>query len=284
MKRESTIADHRERVLRTVVEIERDLDRTASLEELAEHACLSPFHFHRIFAGLVGEGPAEYLRRLRLERAAHELATTRDRVSAIARHAGYVNPESFTRAFQARFTMSPTAFRAKHAPQWTTRVAASGGMSARIEVVHAVRVAFIRHVGPYEQATPQFERLRQWSRAAANRPPARREPLFIGMAHDIPGVTPAAQLRFDCCMEVGVDCRAEGEVGVQSVFGTAYAVALHQGTFATLAETYSHLARNFIPSQGATIVSGPSVEIYLTPPERSMTQPGLTEVLLPVRT
>ena len=55
-----------ERVMRAVVAIERDLDATLSLPELADHACLSPFHFHRLFTAVVGEAPAEYVRRLRL--------------------------------------------------------------------------------------------------------------------------------------------------------------------------------------------------------------------------
>jgi DNA gyrase inhibitor GyrI len=70
---------------------------------------------------------------------------------------------------------------------------------------------------------------------------------------------------------------------VQFIFGATYAVALHQGTFASLEETYSRLARDFIPSQGATMAAEPSAEIYLTPPERTLNQPGLTEVLLPIR-
>ena len=31
-----------------------------SLDTLAGHACLSPFHFHRVFRAIVGENPAEY--------------------------------------------------------------------------------------------------------------------------------------------------------------------------------------------------------------------------------
>jgi AraC family transcriptional regulator len=282
VKRETQL-DHRERVMRAVVEIERDLDAPSSLETIAEHACLSPFHFHRVFTGLVGEGPAEYVRRLRLERAAHQLATTKESVGDIARRAGYAKPESFTRAFEARFGRSPSAFRAENAPLWAERHGKPEIRGARIEIVPPLRVAFIRHVGPYEQVAPRFAQLRQWGQARAGRIPAGRDALFIGMAHDIPGITPPEQLRFDCCVEVEEGCTSEGEIAVQTVFGSAYAVALHQGTFATLGETYMRLARDFIPSQGASMAQGPSVEIYLTPPEQSMTSPGLTEVLIPAK-
>lgn len=280
--RSSTIADHRERVLRALVEIEKDLDRTQSLEDLAEHACLSPFHFHRVFGGLVGEGPAEYVRRLRLERAAHELATSEEPVSLIGQRAGYANPESFTRAFQSRFESSPSVFRRERSALWTKPNASENVRPARVESVPSLRVAFIRHVGPYEQATPNFERLREWAAADPSRLPTGREPLCLGIAHDMPGITAPERMRFDCCIEVSDECRAADGVGVQTTLGATFAVALHQGTFATLGDTYARLARELIPASGARIASGASVELYLTPPEQSMTQPGMTEVLLPV--
>jgi AraC family transcriptional regulator len=283
MRRESTVADHRARILRAVVEIERDLDRDVSLDEMAEQACLSRFHFHRVFAGLMGEGPAEYTRRLRLERAAHGLVTTSDRIVTIGKRAGYAKPESFTRAFMARFGVTPSAFRAEHAPRWADRVPSDEKAKGRIEAVPELPVAFIRYVGPYENVVPQFDRLRQWGQARAGRAPKGRDPLLIGIAHDIPGVTPPDQLRFDCGMEVEPGCRPEGEVGVRRAFGGVYAIALHQGTFATLAESYARLAREFVPSQKAVLAGGPAIEIYLTPPERTMTEPGLTEILMGVR-
>src|SRR5690242_307626 len=111
-RRASTLSSYRERVLRALVEIERDGGELLGLDALAREACLSPFHFHRVFTAIVGEGPAEYSRRLRLERAAHELTVSEDTVRSIARRAGYARQESFTRAFQAQFGATPSAFRA----------------------------------------------------------------------------------------------------------------------------------------------------------------------------
>jgi AraC family transcriptional regulator len=128
-------------------------------------------------------------------------------------------------------------------------------------------------VGPYEQATPNFERLREWAAADPRRLPEGRQPLCVGIAHDMPGITPPEQMRFDCCIEVGEACRAADGVGVQTILGATFDVALHQGTFATLGDTYARLARELIPASGARIASGASVELYLTPPELSMNQP-----------
>jgi len=60
-------------VERTVRRISRMLDEALNLDSLAREAALSPFHFHRIFRGMLGETPLEMHRRLRLERAASQL-------------------------------------------------------------------------------------------------------------------------------------------------------------------------------------------------------------------
>jgi AraC family transcriptional regulator len=267
-----------ERVMRAVVAIERDLDASFSLPELAEHACLSPFHFHRLFTAIVGEPPAEYVRRLRLERAAHELSTSSRAVADIAREAGYGSQSAFTRAFGERFSCAPGVFRERERGRWAASAGEQRKLVGHLETVAPLRVAFVRHVGPYDGVRPVFERLAAW---AAARSPV--EPLFLGLAHDDPHITPAAQLRFDCCIEVTADIHAEGDIGVTEVCGGEYASAVHRGPFERLAETYAWLALDFMPREGRSMRKAPCVEIYLTPPERTAPDELLTDVLVPVR-
>jgi AraC family transcriptional regulator len=279
-QRSTTSSSYRERVLRALVEIERDPTR-AELSALAREAFLSPFHFHRVFSAIVGEAPAEYARRLRLERAAHELALSDDAVSAVAKRAGYARQESFTRAFEARYGATPSAFRRQQRGRWTPDPPGES-RAGRVEVVPALRVAFIRHVGPYEQAPSQFDRLMQWAGTRAKSRDNKQEPLLLGIAHDNPALIPATQLRFDCCVALTDDVRrGKDDIGIQTVLGGRYAVAVHQGSFVTLAQTYRWLAREFLPQKGLTLRPSPAVEIYLTPPDSGATD-GITEVLLPV--
>ncbi len=100
--RPSTRHSYRERVLRTIVALERDIERDPVLNDLAAAAHLSPFHFHRVFGAVVGETPVGYVRRLRLERAAHELRHSVQPIQQLARESGYGSHEAFTRAFRAR--------------------------------------------------------------------------------------------------------------------------------------------------------------------------------------
>ena len=98
--KEDTRQDYAERIIRVLVHIQQNLDDDLPLEKLARLAFFSPFHFHRVFRGMVGESVKSHIRRLRLERAAMRLKQSEMAVTAIAFEAGYETHESFTRAFR----------------------------------------------------------------------------------------------------------------------------------------------------------------------------------------
>ena len=78
------------------------------LEELAGIACLSKYHFLRLFRELFGETPMAYVRRKRLEKAKQALMAGTP-VSDVARQAGYYDLPTFIRAYGRVFGISPSA-------------------------------------------------------------------------------------------------------------------------------------------------------------------------------
>src|SRR5437773_11110991 len=112
--RSQTEQAYKERLLRVLVYIQQHLDETIALDDLARVAHFSPYHFHRLFRGMVGESVMEHVRRLRLERAAHRLKFTDEPVTRIAFQAGYETHEAFSRAFRGMFDQSPSQFRPSH--------------------------------------------------------------------------------------------------------------------------------------------------------------------------
>ena len=81
-----------------------------TVEEIARAACLSPFHFHRLFVAFTGETPHRYLRRLRLERARAMLRARSMPVADVAHASGFESPTSFSSAFARAFGVSPHTF------------------------------------------------------------------------------------------------------------------------------------------------------------------------------
>jgi AraC-like DNA-binding protein len=86
---------------------------------LAQAAHLSPAHFSREFRRAFGESPHRYLLTRRLERAAALLRNTDRSVSDICLMVGLRSVGSFTTSFGRTYGMSPTAYRAAHAPAVT---------------------------------------------------------------------------------------------------------------------------------------------------------------------
>jgi len=288
---------YKERILRVLVHIQQHLDETIELNDLARIAHFSPYHFHRLFRGMVGESLMEHVRRLRLERAAHRLKFTDKPVTNIAFEAGYETLEAFSRAFRLMFDEPPSHFRVTHhalgfrsVPSGIHFVAdgkvedfhasrEGKAMDVRIEQVTAMRVVFIRHVGRYDQVGMTWGRLMSW---AGRQGILRKRPKTLGVVHDDPEVTPPDKLRYDACLAVDQSCRGEGEIGVQEIGGASFAVAKHRGPYDQLGETYARLLGQWLPASGREPISAPALEIYFNSPIDTAPLDLITEIYIPL--
>jgi len=92
--------------------IGKNLDEDLSLNQLSDIACFSKYHFHRLFTAYTGLSLQQYIRWLRLKRAAHQLIVNKDQpIINIAIEAGFESHEAFTRAFKQVCGESPSEFR-----------------------------------------------------------------------------------------------------------------------------------------------------------------------------
>ena len=85
--------------------------RTPSLEQLADIAELSPFHFARAFRETVGLSPYAYVLRKRLERARALLAKSSFSVADVGRQVGFRSHAHFSSQFRQQMGVSPLSFR-----------------------------------------------------------------------------------------------------------------------------------------------------------------------------
>jgi AraC family transcriptional regulator len=95
-----------------ILTIQGDLDAPWTLERMAELTDCEPHHFAHAFRAVVGVPALQYVRRLRLERAAHHVAYDDGaQVAALAADAGYASPDAFRRAFLRTFGRAITSVR-----------------------------------------------------------------------------------------------------------------------------------------------------------------------------
>jgi AraC-like DNA-binding protein len=82
-----------------------------TLENAAREACLSPFHFNRLFVQAFGETPHEFATRMRIEEAKKLLLAENRSVTDICLDVGYESLGSFSTRFRSLTGLSPAAFR-----------------------------------------------------------------------------------------------------------------------------------------------------------------------------
>jgi AraC family transcriptional regulator len=87
-------------------------DENLTLSEIAEAVGVHPVYLARVFREQCGCTIGEYTRRLRIELACRQLATTETPLVAIALDAGFTDQSHFTKTFKRLVGVTPGQFRA----------------------------------------------------------------------------------------------------------------------------------------------------------------------------
>jgi AraC family transcriptional regulator len=241
-------------------------------------AHFSPFHFHRLFAAWMGETLGDYLRRRRVEVGAAKLsAQPKLTVLQAALDVGFGSSEAFSRAFKARFGLSPSGWRAKrtagHELSNPDHDGAAGhsnnGSFANTPSAHALRVkiverapaqvAYLRHLGPYGPPVNQFWAARVYPWLVANELLGQAR---YGIGHDDPSISDPARCRYDACVEMPAGFVPTGTTLTATIAGGRYAVLGFEGTVVQVVEAWTRLLRDWLPSSGLQLDGRPCYEYY----------------------
>jgi AraC family transcriptional regulator len=101
----------RRRAVEAALWLEAHASEAVDLDAVSAQAGLSPFHFLRLFARVLGVTPHQYLVRCRLRSAARLLTDPRISVTAIAYDVGFADLSNFVRTFRRAAGVSPREFR-----------------------------------------------------------------------------------------------------------------------------------------------------------------------------
>jgi AraC family transcriptional regulator len=104
-------ARDRRRAVEAALWLEQHAHQPVDLDAVSQEAGLSPFHFLRLFARVLGVTPHQYLVRCRLRHAARLLADPERSVTDVAFDVGFADLSNFVRTFRRAAGVSPRAFR-----------------------------------------------------------------------------------------------------------------------------------------------------------------------------
>lgn len=99
------------RLKRVTEYIQAHLNKNLSLDEIAEVACLTPFHFSRQFKNATHLSPHQFVLNLKIEHAERLLATTDLPIADISLELGFQSQSHFTAVFHKMVGVTPRKFR-----------------------------------------------------------------------------------------------------------------------------------------------------------------------------
>ncbi len=293
-------ATYIERVNLAIDHVVIHLHEPLRLRDLSRAARLSPFHFHRVFQALVGETPAEFVKRLRLERALGQMARERaPSLTTIALACGFSSSSDFSRCFKQRFDVPPSAFDLK---AWRevrgdelNRAVEQAGERARLERlparhnpdkfivkirdVSARSVAYIRVSRPYQgnAVIRAAQRLVAW---------AERQEIangqWLGYQWDNPEITSLE----DCRYYVAVEAERfapKGEVGRFRFPAMVVAEVEIRGGLDRELRALQWLYGSWLPRSGYVPDDHPCFEAWIGRPFAHGTEYFEIHVQLPIR-
>jgi AraC family transcriptional regulator len=278
-----TEANHVARLRRVMEFIHDHLDEPLDLIRLAEIACFSPYHWHRIYSAFHGESVFETVQRLRLQRAAAELLRSEASIAIIAKHAGYGGAAAFSRAFTQKYGESPKRFRAARrdleriGPQTIRRT-----QMPEIELRNSpsLRLAAMHHTGDYMEISRAFNGLISALAASSQ---LRSGMTMVGVYFSDPRITPVEQRRSLAGVLVDPDFAINDPLTEFHTEKGPLAVLTHKGPYADLPATYDWLYGVWLPDSGREPADAPSFEVYLNSPMDTRPVDLLTEICVPLQ-
>lgn len=152
-------------------------------------------------------------------------------------------------------------------------------MDVEITRMDAMRVATIRHTGPYHQIGEAFGRLGEIAGAAGLFGPGT---VMLGIYYDDPESTPPAELRSDAGLTVPEEMQLPEGLTEQRVPAGRYACTTHVGSYEQLGDVWARFMGQWLPESGHRFGEGVSFEIYRNSPGEVPPEQLRTELYIPL--
>ncbi|EJP99527.1 AraC family transcriptional regulator [Bacillus cereus] len=273
--------------------IESHINDSLSIEDLANVAGFSKFHFHRIFKGMMDEPLSRYVNRLKLERATHLLTYRTDMtITDIGYYFGFTDSAVFSRTFKSYYGVSPSHYRNNNSKNCKdvsedSQYNECKKVRGEVEIVTAdkVNVAYIRHVGTYKDLAIDFPKMieKLFHYASEQNYHAFEDTKVLTIYHDHHEFTEDYHLRTSLCITI-LDEVVEGnsDIGLMTIPSGKYAV----GHFEIFQEEYKgawdFLYGEWLPNSGYKPRDSYPFEMYKNDPRQHPENKHIVDIYVPI--
>ena len=276
MNKPHTMHSYQQRLERVINYMSEHLADELDVNQLAEIANFSPYHFHRIYREVIGEPVNATVRRLRLHHAARALISTEQPILTIAKNVGYGSVEAFSRAFSKAYDFTPVKYRNERKDQcYLTEFALSAlthveesmtMFTVEMMNLEKTHLAGLDHSGDYMKIGTKFENMYMQAGMLGLMDEKTRS---FGMYYHDPESVAEEELRSVACISVDAAQlpAVEGSNLSSHVLPEGqYASMIFTGPYNELSKAYSWLFGHWLPNSGLQVGDFPAVEEYLNNP------------------
>lgn len=278
------------RINDALYEIHRDISVNLSAKALAKTAAYSEQHFHRVFHRVVGETVNTYIRRTRLEQVANQLMFDHNSsVLSIAEKCGFTSLSSFSKAFKARFGITPGKWRASNTSTTEAPYLADPEISAayqriknspipepKIVILDKQHVAYVRHKGYgrgikkawlllqawANQEGVTFESSSSYSTSNSLAPKNMTTGQQIGLYHSNPTWVELKHCHYVACIGINKPLKRRGLVNSLTIPGGIHAAFDLQGQYGELLPWIGKILEHWLPDSGYKLQTTPAFVHY----------------------
>ncbi|MFS4446205.1 AraC family transcriptional regulator [Maribacter sp. 2307UL18-2] len=294
------------RINKVVDYIDDHLNKDLSLDKLAEIACFSTFHFHRVFSALLDETPNNYITRRRIEKIAGRLLFLRkdESLTNLALDSGFNSIHSFSRAFRRFYGMSASEFKKRGQKEFSKigKTESKNGannvsfekyfysmdnlkkwlkMKTTVEVkeMPELKMVQVRHQGSYKEIGKAFEVLMKWAgpRGLLNFPKTK----MAGVYYDSPRVTDESKMQSSACITIEYDVEVSGQISKITIPSGKFAVGRFELKVDEFEKAWNSMSL-WVPENNFEIRDGHFHEIYHNDAEQHPERKWVVDICIPV--
>ena len=269
------------RLLNVIDYIYEHVDGELDVNALADVACMSNYHFHRIYREFAGETINVTVRRMRLLKAAALLLRSNLTQQQIAKQVGYGSVEAFNRAFSKHYGETPHQYRIARVEERVTLLYPKSNKEYTImyqveqHTVPAMSLIGVEHKGDYMKIGQAFEKL---SVMASKLGLINENTRFFGIYYDDPKTVEQDKLSAKACISVDVtQLPEEHQFELLNIPSSKAVSLLFEGDYPELEKPYDWLFGEYLPQSNYQLKDFPPFEEYLndaknTPPQQLLTR------------
>ena len=273
---------YEQRLLGVIDYIYEHVDGELDVNVLADVACMSSYHFHRIYREFAGETINVTVRRMRLLKAAAYLVRSNLSQQQIAKKVGYGSVEAFNRAFSKHYQETPNQYRIARAAKQVTMLYPKSDKEYKTmyqveqHTTPSLSLITIDHSGDYMQIGQAFEKL---SMMADKLGLINDKTRFFGIYYDDPKTVKADELRSKACITVdSITLPEQHEFEVMNIPASNSVSLLFKGDYPELEKPYDWLFGEYLPSSQYQLKDFPPFEEYLNDLREVAPQDLLTRI------